>query len=47
MNYVVTGYWLAGYVTSDSEAEVTSALQEIAPGALIELFQLEIGRAHV
>ena len=42
MNYVVTGYWVAGYATSDSEAEVTSALQEIAPGALIELFQLEL-----
>jgi len=46
MNYVVTGYWLAGYVTSDSEAEVTSALQEIAPGALIELFQLELNVAQ-
>ena len=42
MAYVVTGYWLAGYTTSDSTAEVTSALQEIAPGALIELFQLEL-----
>ena len=42
MNYVVTGYWLAGYTTSDSTAEVTSTLQEIAPGALIELFQLEL-----
>jgi lambda family phage minor tail protein L len=42
MSYVVTGYWIAGYATSDSTAEVTSALQEIAPGALIELFQLEL-----
>ena len=42
MNYVVTGYWVAGYVTSDSTAAVTSALQEIAPSALIELFQLEL-----
>jgi lambda family phage minor tail protein L len=42
MAYVVTGYWVAGYVTSDSTAEVASALQEIAPGALIELFQLEL-----
>ena len=42
MAYVVTGYWVAGYVTSDSTAEVTSALQGIAPGALIELFQLEL-----
>jgi lambda family phage minor tail protein L len=46
MNYVVTGYWFAGYVTSDSEAEVTSALQEIAPGALIDLFQLELNVAQ-
>jgi lambda family phage minor tail protein L len=46
MNYVVIGYWLAGYVTSDSEAEVTSALQEIAPGALIELYQLELNVAQ-
>jgi lambda family phage minor tail protein L len=46
MNYVVTGYWLAGYVTSDSTAEVTSALQEIAPGALVELFQLELNVAQ-
>ena len=42
MNYVVTGYWVAGYATSDSTTEVTSALQGIAPGALIELFQLEL-----
>jgi phage-related protein len=42
MAYVVTGYWLAGYTTSDSTTEVASALQEIAPGALIELFQLEL-----
>ena len=46
MAYVVTGYWVAGYATSDSEAEVTSALQEIAPGALIELFQLELNVAQ-
>jgi phage-related protein len=46
MNYVVTGYWVAGYVTSDSAAEVTSALQEIAPSALIELFQLELNVAQ-
>ena len=46
MNYVVTGYWVAGYVTSDSTVEVTSALQEIAPGALIELFQLELNVAQ-
>jgi len=46
MNYVVTGYWLAGYVTSDSTAAVTSALQEIAPSALIELFQLELNVAQ-
>jgi lambda family phage minor tail protein L len=46
MAYVVTGYWVAGYATSDSTAEVTSALQEIAPGALIELFQLELNVAQ-
>ena len=46
MAYVVTGYWVAGYVTSDSIVEVTSALQEIAPGALIELFQLELNVAQ-
>jgi lambda family phage minor tail protein L len=46
MSYVVTGYWVAGYATSDSTAEVTSALQEIAPGALIELFQLELNVAQ-
>jgi len=46
MNYVVTGYWVAGYVTSDSTVEVTSALQGIAPGALIELFQLELNVAQ-
>jgi phage-related protein len=46
MAYVVTGYWLAGYTTSDSTTEVASALQEIAPGALIELFQLELNVAQ-
>ena len=46
MAYVVTGYWVAGYATSDSTIEVTSALQEIAPGALIELFQLELNVAQ-
>lgn len=42
MAYVVTGYWNPGYTTSDSEAGLTSALQEIAPGAIVELFQLEL-----
>ena len=42
MAYVVTGYWDAGYVTSDSQASLTNALQSIAPGAIIELFQLEL-----
>lgn len=46
MAYVVTGYWDAGYVTSDSQASLTSALQEIAPGAVIELFQLELNAAQ-
>jgi phage-related protein len=42
MAYVVTGYWDAGYTISDSEADLTSQLQEIAPGAIVELFQLEL-----
>lgn len=46
MAYVVTGYWDAGYVTSDSEATLSSALQEVAPGAVIELFQLELNVAQ-
>lgn len=46
MAYVVTGYWDAGYVTSDSQASLTAALQEIAPGAVIELFQLELNAAQ-
>jgi lambda family phage minor tail protein L len=46
MSYVVTGYWLAGYATGDSSAELASALQEVAPGALIELFQLELNMAQ-
>lgn len=46
MAYVVTGYWDAGYTISDSEADLTSQLQEIAPGAIIELFQLELNAAQ-
>jgi len=46
MNYVVTGYWTAGYATGESAIKATSALQEIAPGALIELFQLELNVAQ-
>lgn len=46
MAYVVTGYWVAGYVTSDSEASLSSALQELAPGAVIELFQLQLNTAQ-
>jgi len=46
MNYVVTGYWLAGYAVGDSTTALVSALQEIAPGALIELFQLELNVAQ-
>lgn len=46
MSYVVTGYWDAGYVTSDSTADLTSTLQDIAPGAVIELFQLELNVAQ-
>ena len=40
MNYAVTGYWIAGYATG--EDDLVSTLQGIAPGALIELFQLEL-----
>jgi phage-related protein len=46
MAYVVTGYWNAGYTISDSEADLTSQLQEIAPGAIVELFQLELNTAQ-
>lgn len=46
MAYVVTGYWLAGYVTSDSEAALVSQLQSASPGAIIELFQLELNAAQ-
>ena len=42
MAYVVTGYWNAGYTVSDSEAALTAQLQKIAPGAIVELFQLEL-----
>lgn len=40
MNYAVTGYWIAGYAVG--EDDLVSALQGIAPGALIEVFQLEL-----
>ena len=40
MNYAVTGCWIAGYAVG--EDDLVSALQGIAPGALIELFQLEL-----
>lgn len=46
MAYVVTGYWDAGYTVSDSEAAVVSALQSIAPGAIIELFQLQLNTSQ-
>ena len=46
MAYVVTGYWDACYTISDSEADLTSHLQEIAPGAIVELFQLELNAAQ-
>jgi lambda family phage minor tail protein L len=46
MAYVVTGYWVAGYVTSDSETALSNALQDVAPGAVIELFQLELNTAQ-
>jgi phage-related protein len=40
MNYAVTGYWIAGYAVG--EDDLVSGLQGVAPGALIELFQLEL-----
>lgn len=46
MAYVVAGYWAAGYVASDSEAALAAALQDMAPGAIIELFQLELNVAQ-
>ena len=44
--FVVSGYWIAGYVISDSNAAVVSNLQGIAPSAIIELFQLELNAAQ-
>lgn len=46
MVYVVSGYWDAGYTTSDSEGQLVSVLQGVAPGAIIELFQLELNAAR-
>lgn len=46
MAYVVTGYWNAGYATSDSEASLISELQSASPSAIIELFQLELNTAQ-
>lgn len=42
MNYVLSDYWVNGYALGDAAAVLTSALQEVAPGALIELFQVEL-----
>jgi len=44
--YVVLDYWDSGYTVSDSEASLSTALQEVAPGAVIELFQLELNVAQ-
>ena len=46
MIYVVLDYWDSGYTVSDSEASLSTALQEVAPGAVIELFQLELNVAQ-
>ena len=46
MTYVVTNYWVSGYVTGDSVAALTAALQEVEPGAIIELFQLQLNLAQ-
>lgn len=42
MNYVLSNYWVNGYAIGDASAALTGALQEVAPGALIELFQIEL-----
>jgi lambda family phage minor tail protein L len=44
--YVISGYWIAGYVISDSQAAVVSNLQGVAPSAIIELFQLELNQSQ-
>lgn len=46
MIYVVLDYWDSGYAVSDSEASLSNALQEVAPGAVIELFQLQLNLAQ-
>lgn len=46
MTYVVTTYWESGYVTGDSVAALTAALQEVEPGTIIELFQLQLNLAQ-
>jgi len=46
MAYVVTGYWVAGYVTSDSETALIGDLQSASPSAIIELFQLDLNLAQ-
>jgi len=44
MNYVVLGYYVSGYAEDDSV--ITSSLQEVSPGAVIELFQLVLNTAQ-
>lgn len=46
MAYVVVGYWVTGYVTTDSSSDLATALQSPAPGAVIELFQLQLTAAQ-
>ena len=42
MPYVVSGYWDAGYVISDSASTLVSDLQGVAPSPIIELYQLTL-----
>ena len=46
MIYVVSGYWDAGYTTSDSAGSLISDLQSAAPSPIIELFQLTLTAAQ-
>jgi lambda family phage minor tail protein L len=42
MSYVVAGYWNTGYAVGDASTALTAVLQGSAPGAIIELFELQL-----
>ncbi len=42
MLYTVVNYWAVGYATGEGEYDLQSALQGIAPGNVIELFDFEL-----